>query len=128
MTTPPARRAAIRQVHMINRVDPKVAKLLTGAPGVSIREDGRGPGHYVFVMHCDKAPFDNKDLRMALKYAIKRQEMVDKIPGGFGSIGNDSPINKAYPLFDNTPNSASSTRQRRKSTTRNLAMMAARSF
>lgn len=98
-----ARTAALRsgQVHMINRVDPKVAKLLTGAPGVSIRR-AEGRGHYVFVMHCDKAPFDNKDMRTALKYAIKRQEMVDKVLGGFGSIGNDFPINKAYPLFDDT--------------------------
>lgn len=98
-----ARTAALRsgQVHMINRVDPKVAKLLTGAPNVSIRR-AAGRGHYAFVMHCDKAPFDNKYLRMALKYAIKRQEMVDKILGGFGSIGNDFPINEAYPLFDST--------------------------
>jgi len=48
------------------------------------------------------APFDNNDLRMALKLAINRQEMVDKILGGLGSRGNDFPINAAYPLFDDT--------------------------
>jgi peptide/nickel transport system substrate-binding protein len=51
-------------------------------------------------MHVDKAPFDNKDLRLALKYAINREEMVEKILRGYGSVGNDSPINAAYPLFD----------------------------
>ena len=43
-----------------------------------------GRGHYVFIMHCDTAPFDNEDLRLALKYGIDRQEMVDKILMGYG--------------------------------------------
>ena len=70
-------------------------------PGVQIKAVA-GRGHYVFIMHVNKAPFDNNDLRMALKYAINRQEMVDKILGGLGSRGNDFPINAAYPLFDDT--------------------------
>ena len=98
-----ARTAALQsgQVHMMNRVDPKIAELLKGAPGVEVKAVA-GRGHYVFIMHVDKAPFDNNDLRMALKLAIKRQEMVDKILGGLGSVGNDFPINSAYPLFDET--------------------------
>ena len=98
-----ARTAALQsgQVHMINRVDPKIAELLKGVAGVSIKAVA-GRGHYVFIMHCDKAPFDNNDMRLALKYAINREEMVQKILGGLGTIGNDFPINAAYPLFDNT--------------------------
>ena len=49
--------------------------------------------------HCNTAPFDNNDLRLALKYAIDREEMVQKILMGYGTVGNDTPINKAYPLF-----------------------------
>ena len=96
-----ARTAALQagQVHMMNRVDPKVVELLSGVPGISIQR-ASGPGHYVFIMHVDKAPFDNKDLRMALKLAINRAEMVEKILGGFGSVGNDFPINASYPYFD----------------------------
>lgn len=98
-----ARTAALQsgQVHMMNRVDPKIAELLKGAPGVQVKAVA-GRGHYVFIMHVDKAPFDNKDLRMALKLAIRRQEMVDKILGGLGSMGNDFPVNASYPLFDDT--------------------------
>ncbi|WP_225028889.1 ABC transporter substrate-binding protein [Xinfangfangia pollutisoli] len=98
-----ARTAALQsgQVHMINRVDPKIVELLKGVPGVQIKAVA-GRGHYVFIMHCDKAPFDNNDMRMALKYAVNRQELVDKILGGLGSRGNDFPINAAYPLFDDT--------------------------
>lgn len=96
-----ARTAALQsgQVHMINRVDPKIVELLKGVPGVQVKAVA-GRGHYVFIMHVDKAPFDNNDLRMALKLAINRDEMVEKILGGLGSAGNDFPINAAYPLFD----------------------------
>ena len=98
-----ARSSALQsgQVAMINKVEPKVAGLLGRAPGVTV-ENVSGRGHYVFIMRCDVAPFDNNDLRLALKYAIDRQEMVDKILNGYGSIGNDIPINAAYPLFDDT--------------------------
>lgn len=98
-----ARTAAIQsgQIHMMTRIDPKIVELLAGNTDVVI-ERAAGPGHYVFIMHCDKAPFDNNDLRMALKMAINRQEMVEKILGGMGSAGNDFPINAAYPFFDDS--------------------------
>jgi peptide/nickel transport system substrate-binding protein len=98
-----ARTAALQsgQVHMINRVDPKIISLLAGAPGFGVKS-AAGRGHYVFIMECDKPPFDNNDLRMALKLAINREELVEKILGGYGSVGNDFPINAASPLFDET--------------------------
>ncbi|MGJ8546894.1 MAG: ABC transporter substrate-binding protein [Sulfitobacter sp.] len=98
-----ARTAALQsgQVKIINRVDPKVAALLDRAPNLEVRSVS-GPGHYVFIMHIDTAPFDNNELRLALKYAINREEMVDKILRGYGTIGNDMPINAAYPLFDDS--------------------------
>jgi len=96
-----ARNSALQsgQVHIINKVEPKVAGLMAKAPGMKINSQA-GHGHYCFIMHCDTKPFDNKDLRLALKYSINRQEMVDKILDGYGAIGNDIPINASYPLFD----------------------------
>lgn len=98
-----ARTAALQsgQVDAINRVEPKIAKLLDRAPTINV-ERTSGRGHYVFIAHVDTAPFDNNDLRLALKYALNREEMVDKILQGYGSVGNDMPINEAYPLFDDT--------------------------
>ena len=95
-----ARNAALQsgKVHMINRVPPKVAGLVGRAPGVEVRSKS-GPAQYVFNMFANTAPFDNNDLRLALKYAINREEMVEKILFGYGSIGNDTPINASYPLF-----------------------------
>ncbi len=96
-----ARTAALQsgQVHMIDRVEPKIAQLLSRAPNLEVKSVS-GPGHYVFIMHVDTAPFDANELRMALKTAINRDELVDKILRGYGTVGNDFPINAAYPLFD----------------------------
>ncbi|KEJ89865.1 ABC transporter substrate-binding protein [Sulfitobacter donghicola] len=98
-----ARTAALQsgQVDAINRVEPKIAKLLDRAPTLSVKNVS-GRGHYVFIAHIDAAPFDNNELRLALKHAINREEMVEKILQGYGGIGNDMPINAAYPLFDET--------------------------
>ncbi|TJW39612.1 MAG: ABC transporter substrate-binding protein, partial [Mesorhizobium sp.] len=95
-----ARIAALQgnQVHMIDRVEPKVVDLLKRNPGVTIQNTS-GRGYYYFNMFCDTAPFDNNDLRMALKLAMDREEMLDKILRGYGSVGNDFPINASYQLF-----------------------------
>ncbi|MEO0634022.1 MAG: ABC transporter substrate-binding protein [Pseudomonadota bacterium] len=95
-----ARVAALQsgQVDMIDRVPPKTAGLVARAPTINVHRTA-GPGHYVFIAHTNTAPFDNPDLMLALKYGINRQEMVDKILFGYGSVGNDTPINAAYPYF-----------------------------
>lgn len=97
-----ARTAALQsgKVHLINRVEPKIANLIKRLQGVTV-ENVAGRGHYVFIMHADTAPFDNADLRMALKLAMDREGMVKTILRGYGSVGNDMPINNAYPLFSN---------------------------
>jgi peptide/nickel transport system substrate-binding protein len=94
-----ARTAALQggQVHMINRVEPKIVDLVKRVPGIRI-ENVAGRGFYPFNMFCDTPPFDNNDLRMALKLAMDREQMLDKILRGYGTIGNDYPINAAYPL------------------------------
>ena len=95
-----ARVAALQagQVHIINRVEPSIVELVAASPGISI-ENVAGKGFYPTNMFCNTAPFDNHDLRMALKYAMNREEQLDKILRGYGEIGNDTPINSAYPLF-----------------------------
>jgi peptide/nickel transport system substrate-binding protein len=72
-------------------------------------------------MHCNTAPFDNNDLRMALKYAMDRERCC-KILGGYGKVGNDFPINSTYALFPEASSSAPTIRTRRPSTTRSPAI------
>jgi peptide/nickel transport system substrate-binding protein len=57
--------------------------------------DITGNQHYTFPMLQKIAPFDNLDVRLALKYGINRLEMVDKILQGHGAVGNDHPIGPA---------------------------------
>jgi peptide/nickel transport system substrate-binding protein len=95
-----ARFAALQsgQVHIVNRVEPKTANLLKAAGGIVVQNVG-GKGHYVFIMHCNTPPFDNNDLRLALKYAMDREALVQTVLQGYGTVGNDFPINAAYDLF-----------------------------
>ncbi len=50
-------------------------------------------------MHVDVAPFDNLDVRMALKLAINREELIEKITFGAATIGNDFHHSPAMPYF-----------------------------
>ena len=95
-----ARVAALQsgQVDMIDRLPPRTAGLVARAPNINVHQTS-GPGHYVFIAHCNTAPFDNNDVRLALKYGINREEMVEKILFGYGSVGNDTPINASYPFY-----------------------------
>ena len=54
-----------------------------------------GNAHYVFPMDARAAPFNDNNVRLALKYAFDRQELVDKILAGHGSVANDNPIGPA---------------------------------
>ena len=81
-------------VDLADKVDLKTVALLGRSPNLEIDET-TGTGHYTFPMRLDVAPFDNYDLRMALKLSVKRQELVDKILLGHGALGNDHPISTA---------------------------------
>ncbi|MGO4837212.1 ABC transporter substrate-binding protein, partial [Rhizobiaceae sp. 2RAB30] len=61
-----ARTAALQggQIHMMNRVEPKIVDLVKRVPGVKI-QNVAGAAHYVFAMQCTTPPFDNNDLRLA---------------------------------------------------------------
>jgi peptide/nickel transport system substrate-binding protein len=54
-----------------------------------------GNKHATLPMLTDVAPFDNNEARLALKYAINREELVQKILKGQGEVGNDSPVGPA---------------------------------
>ena len=86
-------------VDFVDNVDPKTVALLARVPILQIFET-TGTQHFTFPMRVNAAPFDNYDLRMALKLAIKRQELVDKILLGHGKAGNDVPVNESMPFFN----------------------------
>ncbi|MEQ8443167.1 MAG: ABC transporter substrate-binding protein [Alphaproteobacteria bacterium] len=81
-------------VDVIDRPDLKTVNLLARNPGVIINS-AAGTQHYTFPMRTDQAPFNDNNVRMALKHAVNREEMVEKILFGYGSVGNDTPIGPA---------------------------------
>ena len=90
---PTARQTALMNgdIDAMDRVDLKTINLFKRNPNINIME-ATGTAHYTFPMRLSVAPFDNYDLRMALKYSIRRQELLDKVLLGYGAIGNDHPI------------------------------------
>ncbi len=82
------------KIDAMDRVDLKTAHLLARDPKIEIVETS-GNAHYTFAMRTDTPPFDNNDVRLALKYALKRKELLEKILRGHGYLGNDHPIGKA---------------------------------
>ena len=93
---PNARLNAVRTnvVDCINNVDPKIVERLRKVPGINIRSV-TGNKQITLPMRTDTAPFDNNDVRLAVKHIIKRDEWLDKIIFGYGELGNDNPIGPA---------------------------------
>jgi peptide/nickel transport system substrate-binding protein len=86
----------------ISDVDLKTVKLLGRDPNIEIDEVPSG-AHCTIPMFCDTAPFDNVDVRLALKYAIDRDAVVQKILLGHGTKGNDHPIGPTLPYWADLP-------------------------
>ena len=88
-----ARTVALKtgEIDVMDRCELKTVRLLEKAPGLFVFPV-TGTQHYTIPMRTDMAPFDNNDVRLALKYAIDREDLVKKILRGYGSVGNDHPI------------------------------------
>ncbi|MEM1237492.1 MAG: ABC transporter substrate-binding protein [Pseudomonadota bacterium] len=86
------------QIDAANRVDFKTEPLMRANPNITIFEV-TGNQHFTFPMLTNVAPFDQLAVRQALKHAINREEMVDKILLGHGAVGNDHPIGPANQYF-----------------------------
>ena len=82
------------EVDAMSRCDLKTVHLLKRRKGVKV-EEVTGTLHYTIPMHTDVAPFDNNDVRLALKYAIDREALLQIILKGHGVVGNDHPISTA---------------------------------
>lgn len=86
------------EVDLIDRPDLKTIHLLKRNKDIKIHTQD-GTMHYVLPMFSDVAPFTDNNVRMALKYAIDREEIVSKVLKGYGSVGNDQPIAPSMPFY-----------------------------
>ena len=90
------------EVDLIDQLDPKVLNMLARNPDVEVDEVASG-SHTVMSMRTDMAPFENNDVRLALKLALDRQALLDIILRGHGTIGNDHPIAPTMPFHADLP-------------------------
>lgn len=97
---PSARQAALiaNQVDAVTQVELKTLSLLKRNPNIKIINLPSGTA-ITMPMHTDKAPFDNVDVRNALKYAINRKDMIEKVEFGAAALGNDFHQSPDMPNF-----------------------------
>lgn len=84
------------QVDLVLNVDPTGIPALQGDPNVTLLETGAS-NSMTISMWVDEPPFDDNRVRLALKYGVDRQAMIDSVLLGFGEVGNDNPIPPSSP-------------------------------
>ena len=86
------------ETDFMDRCDIKTVHLLERNKNVKV-EELQGFGHYSIPMRTNLAPFDDNNIRLALKYALDREALLQTILRGHGYVGNDHPIPKSNPFF-----------------------------
>ena len=91
-----ARTNALRtgELDVMNNVQVKTVSRLEKVDGIVIRST-TGNKQITLPMRTDTAPYDNYDVRMAVKHIIDREQWLQKIAFGYGELGNDNPIGPA---------------------------------
>lgn len=83
-------------------LESKTLGLMARNPDIEIDNVPSGQA-ITMPMHVDVAPFDIPEVRMALKLAINREELVEKIAFGGATLGNDFHHSPAQPYFPDIP-------------------------
>lgn len=86
------------QIDFMDRCLLRTVHLLDKMPNINIKAT-TGTTHFSAPMRLDRKPYDNYDVRMALKLAIDREQMVKVILRGYGQVGNDHPIASLQKYF-----------------------------
>jgi len=102
ISDPTARQAALitKAVDVIDKADPRTIDLLLQQNKDIKLTSVTGPLYYNFPMRTDMAPFDNNDVRMALKYSIDREDLLKRVLNNYGTLGNDHPLSSVYRFHD----------------------------
>lgn len=87
------------EIHAIDRVDLNTAHLLKRNKNLTVRQT-TGTQHYSIPMVTTKPPYNDVNVRQALKYAVDRNALVNTILRGYGKVANDHPISPANPYFN----------------------------
>ncbi|MEM8795102.1 MAG: ABC transporter substrate-binding protein [Pseudomonadota bacterium] len=90
LNDPNARQTALvtGDVDAVTQIELKTLALLQRNGNIEI-DNVPSAAAITMPMHTNTAPFDNADVRNALKFAINREEIIEKIAFGTATIGND---------------------------------------
>jgi len=86
-------------VDAIDKVPPNLTKMINASSSARLVEV-TGTQHYTFPMRANVKPFDNNDVRMALKLCIDREQLLKTVLSGHGALGNDSPVAPSNRYFN----------------------------
>ena len=100
LNDPNARQAALvtGDVDSVSLVELKTLALLQRDPNIEIDNIPSGAA-ITCPMFCDTAPFDDVNVRNALKLAMDRDEIVEKIAFGAATKGNDFHLSPVQPYW-----------------------------
>jgi peptide/nickel transport system substrate-binding protein len=100
LNDPNARQTALvtGDVDCVSLVELKTLALLQRSPNIKVDNVPSGAA-ITMPMFCDTAPFDDVNVRNALKLSINRQEIIDKIAFGAATMGNDFHLAPVQPYF-----------------------------
>lgn len=98
LNDPNARQTALitGEVDAITSVDLKTMALMARNKKIVVENVASGSA-ITLPMFCDQAPFDDVHVRQALKYAVDRDELVEKIMFGTATVGNDYHVSPGMP-------------------------------
>lgn len=100
LNDPNARQTALvtGDVDAVSLIELKTLALMQRNPNIVVHNIASA-GAITMPMHCDTAPFDNPDVRNALKLAMNRDEIIEKIAFGAATKGNDFHHSPAMPYW-----------------------------
>ena len=104
LNDPNARQTALitGDVDAITQLELKTLSLLKRNKNIEIDSVPSGAA-LTMPMHCDVAPFNDVNVRNALKLSMNRQEIIDKIAFGTAIAGNDFHISPNMPYWPDLP-------------------------
>ena len=86
-------------VQAIMSVPPTSVRQITSTPGLKIFETRSGT-YTDLVMRVDNQPASNPDFVLAMKFMFDRQQLKTAVLRGFGTVGNDHPIDPTNRYFN----------------------------
>lgn len=97
---PNARQTAVLtgDVDAASQLENKTLALLSRNPDIEV-DNVPSAAAITMPMHSNVAPFDNADVRNAIKLSVDRNDLIEKIQFGAATIGNDFHHSPAMPYW-----------------------------